>query len=342
MGGSLSAKSTPGEGSVFYFTAVFGVGRGKDGPYREITKLYRKRALVVVENETTCRVIKQILNHWEMSVVIAHTGSAGMAALTSCSAPFDYVLFDNQVYDFDDATMNTFLKLAQQQPIKPTIIMIVSSASQRHSFKQHVNQGISVHLTKPITDYELLDALVKPFGITSHAHCVEPVDEGTLPPPEHAVSESPVEPRSPESEPVNQQLAEHPGDQTLDCNAEPAENGSANSHIACSSEHSQSNTSISTNNCSTQNHCGTPTPAVDAPPKKRILLAEDNAVNQRLAVKLLEKFGYQATVAENGRIAVDMSFRQDFDLILMDVQMPGISWSIHTRSWENFAQICFF
>jgi CheY-like chemotaxis protein len=61
---------------------------------------------------------------------------------------------------------------------------------------------------------------------------------------------------------------------------------------------------------------------VDAPPKKRILLAEDNAVNQRLAIKLLEKFGYHVTLAENGRRAVDIAEVQAFDLILMDVQMP--------------------
>jgi len=54
----------------------------------------------------------------------------------------------------------------------------------------------------------------------------------------------------------------------------------------------------------------------------RILLAEDNMVNQRLTVKLLTKMGYQVEVAGNGKEAVAAFERETFDLILMDVQMP--------------------
>ncbi|KYR02266.1 hypothetical protein DLAC_11460 [Tieghemostelium lacteum] len=53
-----------------------------------------------------------------------------------------------------------------------------------------------------------------------------------------------------------------------------------------------------------------------------ILLAEDNIVNQRLAVRLLEKFGHRVTLAENGIQAVAAFELKSFDLILMDVQMP--------------------
>jgi two-component system sensor histidine kinase/response regulator len=54
----------------------------------------------------------------------------------------------------------------------------------------------------------------------------------------------------------------------------------------------------------------------------RILLAEDNAVNQTLAVRLLEKRGYLVTVAADGHAALAALEKQSFDLILMDVQMP--------------------
>ena len=54
----------------------------------------------------------------------------------------------------------------------------------------------------------------------------------------------------------------------------------------------------------------------------RVLLAEDNLVNQKLAVRLLEKQGHSIVVAGNGRQALEAIERQPFDLVLMDVQMP--------------------
>ena len=56
-----------------------------------------------------------------------------------------------------------------------------------------------------------------------------------------------------------------------------------------------------------------------------ILLAEDNAVNQKLAVKLLEKRGYNTRVAGNGKEALEAFRKETFDLILMDVEMPEMN-----------------
>ncbi|HLH01843.1 MAG TPA: response regulator [Bryobacteraceae bacterium] len=61
---------------------------------------------------------------------------------------------------------------------------------------------------------------------------------------------------------------------------------------------------------------------LSALPPRRILLAEDNLVNQRLATRLLEKQGHTVTVANTGREAVEKAASADFDVILMDVQMP--------------------
>jgi CheY-like chemotaxis protein len=54
----------------------------------------------------------------------------------------------------------------------------------------------------------------------------------------------------------------------------------------------------------------------------RILLAEDNVVNQKLALRLLQQMGYRADVASNGIEAIESVERQAYDVVLMDVQMP--------------------
>lgn len=69
----------------------------------------------------------------------------------------------------------------------------------------------------------------------------------------------------------------------------------------------------------------------------KLLLAEDNKVNQMLAVALLRKRGYDVTVADNGLEAVELVKRGDFDLVLMDVQMPkmdGFEATTAIREWE--------
>jgi signal transduction histidine kinase/CheY-like chemotaxis protein len=69
-----------------------------------------------------------------------------------------------------------------------------------------------------------------------------------------------------------------------------------------------------------------PSPSRDESGRKsRVLLAEDNAVNQKLAVRLLEKQGYQVVLANDGEEAVAAVENGGIDLILMDVQMPKMS-----------------
>lgn len=70
----------------------------------------------------------------------------------------------------------------------------------------------------------------------------------------------------------------------------------------------------------------------------RILVAEDNPVNQRLATRLLEKRGHRVVLAGNGLEALEMLEKENFDLVLMDVQMPemdGIEATVALRDRER-------
>lgn len=71
----------------------------------------------------------------------------------------------------------------------------------------------------------------------------------------------------------------------------------------------------------------------------RVLIVEDNAINQMLVIKLLQKRGYETTVAENGEIALHKYRASDFDIILMDLQMPemdGYEATVHIRNMDSY------
>jgi signal transduction histidine kinase/CheY-like chemotaxis protein len=72
-------------------------------------------------------------------------------------------------------------------------------------------------------------------------------------------------------------------------------------------------------------------PKDEPAPPLRVLLAEDNKINQQFAVHLLGKAGHSVTVANNGHEAVDALRAADFDVVLMDIQMPELDGVEATR-----------
>jgi len=74
----------------------------------------------------------------------------------------------------------------------------------------------------------------------------------------------------------------------------------------------------------------------------RVLLVEDNELNQEVATELLKDAGFQVEVADNGQIAVDKVQQADYDIVLMDMQMPvmdGVAATVEIRKMARFAAL---
>jgi signal transduction histidine kinase/CheY-like chemotaxis protein/HPt (histidine-containing phosphotransfer) domain-containing protein len=240
MEGRVWLESTPLEGSTFHFTARLGVTDARPEPAAlDLTDL---RVLVVDDNPVNRRVMHDLLLRWKMRPTVADSGASALRALLDASAlgrPFALVLLDANMPEMDG--FEVARQIRDQAPIAGATIMMLSSSGQYGETGRCRDVGIANHLTKPVDQRDLLNAI-------GHALARDVVQRTALP-----ASMLPTE------------LPER---------------------------------------------------------RLRLLLAEDNLVNQRLAATLLERRGHHVTIACNGREALTALARHRFDLVLMDVQMP--------------------
>lgn len=253
MNGRIWVESEPGRGSAFHFTAE--VRRQAESATQLIglgeEKLQGLPVLVVDDNDTTRRILRELLLSWKMKPTLAADDETALLRLKEAHKlghSFALVIADAVMPAMDGFDLAG--KIKGHRRLACPIIMMLSSTRQVEDAERCRRAGIAAYLTKPVRHSDLLDAILTAVGADATA---------------------------------------------MVARMEPA-------------------TAFATRRV-----------------PLRILLAEDNAVNQELAVRLLEKAGHSVHVVGTGRKAIEACERGEFDLVLMDLQMPEMSGFEATR-----------
>ena len=243
MGGELHVESALGRGSDFSFVLHFPLEAAFLHTLPPPAELRGSRVLVVDDNTTNRRIVREMLAGAGATVDEAPTADAGLGALHRAQLagePYNLAIIDGQMPDRDGFELAETVRSDRRHG--STRLLMLTSMGQKGDAQRCRDLGIQAYLTKPISRAELVMGIAAVLG-------------ATLPPD----GRGPV-------------ITRH----TIE---------EARRHL-------------------------------------RVLLAEDNPVNQEVAATMLRKRGHSVDIVGDGQAAVAAVTRNDYDLVLMDVQMP--------------------
>lgn len=245
MEGQIWVESELGKGSMFHFTARFGLQKEPiaEPLVPKTVDMHGLSVLVVDDNATNQHILEEMLTGWHMKPKVAGDGQTAITAMKqarNAGEPFALVILDVRMPGMDGFAVAE--RIRQDPDLAGATIMMLTSIGHRDEATRCRELGIASYLVKPVKRSDLLNAIIKCLAVPSLGRRQVP-------------------------QPVSR-------------------------------------------------------PQRKAQRRLRILLAEDNAVNQRLAVRMLEKWGHTVEVANNGKEALTALERQPFHLVLMDVEMP--------------------
>ena len=256
MGGRIWVETRPAGGSVFRFTAQFGI---QPLPHLEpalaAVELKGRSVMVVDDNATNRRILGEMLSAWGMKPTLvesAEQAQAGLEQAAGQSQRFDLLIVDCNMPEVDG--FGLVERLRQRPELVAHSVMMLTSGGQSGDAARCRELGMGAYLTKPVSQSMLYDV-------------------------------------------VQRVLSAGVGPLEADDAAPGAEVPPGRPLITRHTLHEEGR-------------------------RLRVLVAEDNKVNQRLAVVMLGKRGHVATVANDGMEALEALSGGGFDVVLMDVHMP--------------------
>ncbi len=163
MNGIIWLESAVGRGSIFHFTASFGLApeAANAATSKNTARLQNLPVLVVDDNATNRRILGEILRSWGLQPTLAASAREALELLeqaTARQAQFPLVLLDAHMPEMDGFTLIERIK--GNPNLHGTTLMMLSSAAQVSDTERCRELGVAAHLTKPIKQADLLDAIL--------------------------------------------------------------------------------------------------------------------------------------------------------------------------------------
>jgi two-component system sensor histidine kinase/response regulator len=297
MGGRLWVESTEGQGSTFHFTvnlrrAATAVAAT---PGIDWGTLQGMRALIVDDNATNRRILAEMLGNWGLKPATVDGATAANAAINDSireGHPFRLLLLDYHMPEFDGLMLAS--KLSSRRDLPGLTMLLLTSSDRPEDVSTAHELGVAAILRKPVVQSDLLNAVLKALDRTASAATAAGPGAG----------EDGLFDRLTDS-------ASHAA------NANKTR-GAGVSHGT--GKHGTNGNGASASGPAHPLHVA----ADDEVERPHLLLAEDNDINQALAVHILERAGFRVTPVGTGEQAVSASKLKAFDAILMDVHMPKL------------------